>query len=205
MTLARVFEQTGEYEVIIADGGSNDKTLDEVKKYRQIKTITAKQGRASQMNAGASLAKGEWLLFLHADALLPVDAINIIQRQSVQAGGFRHRFSNNTWGLRFVSWLHNLRCSLTGVFYGDQAMFIRHSLFVEMGGFPDVDNLEDLLFGEQLVSITTPVFLEQEVLSDSRKFEKQGVWISLLRVIFIQICHELKLPIPQKKFFANVR
>ena len=204
-TLTRVFEQKGDYEVIIADGGSDDETLKCLDDYKNIKLVTAKQGRASQMNAGAAKASGDWLLFLHADALLPDNALAVISQQKAKAGGFRHRFSGKAWGLRLVSWLHNFRCSRTGVFYGDQAMFIRRSLFASMNGFPDVQNLEDLLFSEKLLTVTTPVFLKQEVISDSRKFEQQGIWLCLLRVILIQICHELKLPPPTRKFFASVR
>lgn len=204
-TLQRVFEQDGEFEVILVDGGSEDKTLAVAQQYPGITTLSAKRGRASQMNAGAALAQGDWLLFLHADAILAPQALSIIRRQEADAGGFRHCFSGNARGLKLVSWLHNFRCSRTGVFYGDQAMFIRSSLFSDLGGFPDVPELEDLLFGETLVSATTPVFLEQEVISDSRKFEQKGIWLSLFRVIVIQLCHELKLPTPTRRFFASVR
>jgi len=204
-TLLRVFEQQGDYEVIVADGGSEDETLDNIDRNLNIKVVTAQRGRARQMNAGAAIAKGEWLLFLHADALLPDNALSVISQQRAQAGGFRHRFSGKAWGLAFVSWLHNYRCSRTGVFYGDQAMFVRRSLFVRMNGFPDVHHLEDLLFSEKLLTMTTPIFLDHEVISDSRKFEKKGVWLSLFRVILIQVCHEFKLPIPTRKFFVSVR
>jgi len=204
-TLQRVYEQAGDFEVIVADGGSEDETLTHTEQYTNLRIALAKQGRASQMNAGAALAKGEWLLFLHADALLPDKALLTIQQQTALAGGFRHRFSGRAWGLKLVSWLHNFRCSRTGVFYGDQAFFIRKSLFVDMGGFPEVENLEDLLFGETLLNVTKPVFLKQEVISDSRKFEQQGIWLSLYRVILIQLCHEFKLPSPARKFFASIR
>lgn len=204
-TLRRVFEQDGEFEVILVDGGSEDRTIAIARQFPNVTILSAKRGRASQMNAGAALAKGEWLLFLHADAILPPQALTVIRQQEADAGGFRHFFSGNARGLKLVSWLHNFRCARTGVFYGDQAMFVRQSLFYDLGGFPDVPVLEDLLFGEVLASATTPVFLEQKVSSDSRKFEQKGVWLSLFRVIIIQLCHELKLPVPTRRFFASVR
>ncbi len=204
-TLQHVFDQNGKYEVILVDGGSKDRTLAVARQFPEVSIIIAKRGRASQMNAGAKSAKGECLLFLHADALLPPNALPTILQQEADAGGFRHRFSGNSRGLKLVSWLHNFRCSRTGVFYGDQAMFVRQSLFAQLGGFPDVPALEDLLFGELLVSATNPVFLELEVISDSRKFEQQGVWLSLFRVILIQLCHELQLPAPTRKFFTRIR
>jgi len=194
-------------EIIVVDGGSSDRTVEIANAYDNVRVLVAKKGRASQMNAGAAHAKGEWILFLHADAILPDEAFPAIleQGKGVLAGGFRHQFSGKAWGLKLVSWLHNFRCQRTGVLYGDQAMFIRQPLFKTMGGFPEVDALEDLLFGEQLVKHTTPVLLPQTVLSDSRKFEQKGIWISLFRVILIQVCHELKLPVPTRKFFASVR
>ena len=84
-------------------------------------------------------------------------------------------------------------------------MFIRKSLFTELGGFPEEPVLEDLLFGEQVARITAPVTIDSYVITDSRKFEQAGIWLSLLRVILIQLSHELKLPTPARKFFANVR
>lgn len=204
-TLQKIFEQKSDYEIIISDGGSTDSTLIFCQKYPQIKLINAPRGRASQMNAGAVVASGDWLLFLHADAILPDNALSIIQQQTADAGGFRHKFSGKKWGLRVVSWLHNFRCSRTNIFYGDQAMFIRSTLFNELGGFPQVKHLEDLLLSEEISKRLKPMFLREEVISDSRKFEQQGVWLSLLRVIQIQLCHEFNLEPPTRKFFENIR
>jgi rSAM/selenodomain-associated transferase 2 len=206
-TLQQVFAQRGEYEVIVVDGGSTDNTRALVENDPRLRLITATTGRASQMNAGAEQARGEWLLFLHADTLLPDGGLAEIEQQprEVLAGGFSHRFSGQAWGLRVVSWLHNFRCRRTHVFYGDQAPFVRRELFFQLGGFPDEPILEDLLFGEQLARLTRPKMLNSYVISDSRKFEQNGIWLSLLRVLLILISHELKLPIPARKFFANAR
>lgn len=206
-TLQEVFSQAGEFEVIVVDGGSTDNTLDIVSQDSRIQLLTATTGRASQMNAGAQQASGDWLLFLHADTLLPNDALlNIEQLSSEsQAGGFKHRFSGHAWSLRLISWLHNFRCRWTRIFYGDQAMFVRRKLFTELGMFPNEPILEDLLFSEQLVKVTRPVILDSYVITESRKFEQQGIWLSFWQVLLILASHELHLPIPAKKFFANVR
>lgn len=205
--LASVFRQSGCYEVIVVDGGSTDNTRAIVEHHSTIRYRETKPGRASQMNKGAAVAGGDWLLFLHADAQLPPGAIDRIMRlpNTIQAGGFRHRFTGSAWGLRLVSWLHNFRCRCTKVFYGDQAIFIRRDLFTALGGYPDVPRIEDLLFTEELRKHTAPILLDDYVLSDSRKFEQQGIFLSLWRVILIQLRHELGLPVKTYKFFSNVR
>lgn len=207
-TLASLFRQAGEFEVILVDGGSTDRTLEIAAGDTRIKVIHADKGRARQMNAGAAVARGEWLLFLHADTQLPDNALTLLndyENTPVQAGGFRHKFSGTGAGLRFISWLHNFRCRITRVFYGDQALFVRRRLFMSLGGFPDEPVLEDLLFGEKLVQYVRPVILQDHVITDSRKFEQAGVWLSLYRVLLILACHELGLPVPARRFFANVR
>ena len=206
-TLHRLFSQAGDFEVLVIDGGSSDNTLEILRADKRIYLHRSTTGRASQMNAGADRAQGDWLLFLHADTLLPATALAELQQlpDTVLAGGFQHRFSGSHRGLRLISWLHNFRCRCTRVFYGDQAMFIRTSLFTELGGFPEEPVLEDLLFSEQVAKATTPHTMNSFVVTDSRKFVKSGIWLSLLRVILIQISHELKLPMPALKFFANVR
>lgn len=205
-TLRRLFSQPGEYEVIAVDGGSSDATLALLDAERRIRVHHSSAGRARQMNFGARHARGDWLLFLHADTLLPDDAFTAINQlpERMLAGGFRHRFSGSGRGLRLISRLHNFRCRCTRVFYGDQAMFVRGSLFRDLGGFPD-QPLEDLLLGERIARVTSPVLLRSHVVTDSRKFEQQGVGLSLMRVLMIQVSHELGLRIPARRFFTNVR
>lgn len=206
-TLARVFVQSEDYEIIVVDGGSTDRTREIVQFHLGVRWLTAVKGRATQMNAGARAAKGEWLLFLHADTLLPADGLRRIAAldENVLAGGFHQRFSGNDWRLRFISFLHNARCRRTRIFYGDQSMFVRRRVFEQLGGFPPERILEDVLISEKLVRITRPVLLDAEVITDSRKFVKMGILRSFGRVFIILLCYELGLPILAQKFFSDVR
>jgi rSAM/selenodomain-associated transferase 2 len=208
-TLAALFGQAGRYEVIVVDGGSRDRTVAIAESWAAVTVVRAQRGRAAQMNAGAQRARGEWLLFLHADTQLPADALALLNalesHADCQAGGFRHRFSGDDWRLRAISHLDNFRCRLTGVLYGDQAMFVRRALFWRLGGFPQVPILEDVQFCEKLLKVTRPVLLEEEVVTDARKFLKMGPWRSLMRCFAILLAHELRLPIPARGFFGDVR
>ncbi|TKB67130.1 MAG: glycosyltransferase [Nitrospira sp.] len=229
-TLCALFTQQGDYEVIVVDGGSTDRTLPIVESFGFIDsasdvsrssdtsrntlhvsrfTIHAPKGRASQMNVGAKQATGEWLLFLHADTILPLGAIQRLNEmeadQTIQAGGFMHQFSGDDWRLTLISFLDNFRCVRSRIIYGDQALFVRRALFERLGGFPNQPILEDVAFCERLIAVTNPILLSPSVVTDARKFLKMGVWRSFLRVLLIILHVEFRLPVLPRAFFQDVR
>ena len=219
-TLQALFAQPGDFETIVVDGNSTDRTLailDNLE-FRTSSPLTptpsrlvlnSPKGRASQMNAGAKQAIGEWLLFLHADTVLPDGAIQRLNEmesdQAIQAGGFMHQFSGDDWRLRCVSFLDNFRCTRSRIIYGDQALFVRRTLFERLGGFPNQPILEDVVFCERLIRVTKPLLLSPPVITDARKFIKMGIWRSFIRVLLIILHVEFRLPLLPRAFFQDIR
>jgi rSAM/selenodomain-associated transferase 2 len=206
-TLVALLADPGDAEIIAVDGGSSDSTRDVLARFPGIRVLEATRGRAPQMNAGVSVANGDVLLFLHADTLLPPGALAAIAQASrtrgFAYGGFRHRFSGRDWRLTLLSALTNLRCRITGTFYGDQAMFVSRQAFVAAGGFPD-RLAEDIGLCEALRRRARPAFLPLTVVTSSRKFERMGIWRSFARVLAILLCLQLGRK-PPAAFFADIR
>lgn len=198
-TLAALLAQPGDWELIVADGGSSDGTSALVPYDARVRLVCTPRGRAVQMNAGAAVARGDTLLFLHADTRLPAGALARLDAAvragaTWQGGAFRHAFAPTNWRLRVVSAGNNLRCRRSRVYFGDQAIFVRSALFWRMGGFPEVPVLEDVMFCERLRAHAATVLLPEVVHTDSRRFLHHGVWRSVWRGLRILLRHRLGLP-----------
>ena len=161
------------HEVIVADGGSGDGTR-ELAAALADRVVAAPRGRARQMNAGAGVAGGHALLFLHADTRLPANADRLIF----------HSLKKHPWGrfdvaidgrsplLAVVAFFMNLRSRLTGIATGDQAIFVRRDAFP---GFPEIALMEDVAFSKAMKRRAPPACLREKVSTSGRRWERNGV------------------------------
>jgi rSAM/selenodomain-associated transferase 2 len=179
--LARLREQG--VEVIVADGGSEDGSAGLAVR-AGVRVVHAGRGRARQMNAGAAAARGDMLLFLHADTLLPGSAAQLVEEGIRNSGlppgevwgRFDVRIDGRPYLLRVVAILMNWRSRLTGIATGDQAMFVGRGAFEAVGGFPDQPLMEDVELSIRLRARCRPVCLAARVVTSGRRWESHGVW-----------------------------
>jgi rSAM/selenodomain-associated transferase 2 len=169
-------------ELILVDGGSRDGTVAAAAPLVN-QVLSSPRGRALQMNAGAALAGGDVLLFLHADARLPDDAERFILDGLRETGGRWGRFDVRLSGaapmLRVVEWMMNRRSRLTGIATGDQGLFVERGLFDEVGGFPAIALMEDVALSAMLKRHGRPLCIAQRVVASSRRWEKHGIWVTI--------------------------
>ena len=137
-------------EVIVADGGSTDRTVEIAGQYRAVKIVTSVMGRSIQMNKGAAYANGEILLFLHADCVLSREAVlnvrSVFEGSSLMGGAFKIRLLSDKFPYQIIEKGINFRSKFFKLPYGDQGLFVKRSVFEELGGFREVPNCEDLDF-----------------------------------------------------------
>ena len=166
------------HEVIVVDGGSRDAPGARAARGAD-RGVAAARGRARQMNAGAALAGGDVLLFLHADTTLPAAAETVLQAAN-DAGAPWGRFDVSIVGASawfpLVSTLMNWRSRLSGIATGDQAIFVRAALFRGLGGYADQPLMEDIELSRRLRRIAPPACLSERVSTSGRRWESRGVW-----------------------------
>jgi rSAM/selenodomain-associated transferase 2 len=170
-------------EVIVADGGSTDATVALARPLADA-VVTSEAGRARQQNAGAAAARGEVLLFLHADTRLPPDAdvsiFDELRRTGRGWGRFDVRLTGRHPVLRLIERMMNLRSRLTGIATGDQAIFVRREPFRAVGGFPEIPLMEDVALSMALKRLGPPLSLREPVTTSSRRWEEHGVYRTMV-------------------------
>jgi rSAM/selenodomain-associated transferase 2 len=165
-------------EVILADGGSTDKTVALAKPYVD-QIVTCSRGRGRQMNAGAAAASGHYLLFLHCDTQLPQSPFSFLERQPLW-GFYAVRLSGEQWLFRIIERMMTLRSSLTAVATGDQGLFVQRSFFTEQGGFADMPLMEDVEISKRLRRHERCWAVPTPVVTSSRRWEQNG----LIKTVF---------------------
>ncbi len=183
-------------EVIVVDGGSSDNTLALAAPHCDA-VIASDKGRATQMNAGAAVATHSTLLFLHADSLLPEDADFLIAAALASDAGWGH-FTVGIAGthvmLPVIAWFMNHRSRLSGVATGDQGIFMSRTRFTQVDGFPAQPLMEDVEITSRLRKISAPVLINHNIITSGRRWEKYGVWRTILTMWHIRLAYFFGTP-----------
>ena len=173
------------HEVIVVDGGSRDGTP-ALARSAADRVVSAPRGRASQMNAGSALARGEVLLFLHADTRLPERADALILRGLAASGRAWGRFDVRIAGesglLPVIAFFMNLRSRATGIATGDQAMFATREAFERAGGFPPLELMEDIALSRSLKRVSPPLCLAERAETSGRRWDRNGALRTVLHM-----------------------
>ncbi len=181
-------------ELIVVDGGSTDGTPQRAEAHVD-RLLQAPRGRARQMNAGARTAQGAILWFLHADTLPPPQADKRILEGLARSGRDWGRFDVRLTGdqplLRVVERLMNLRSRLTGIATGDQGMFVRREVFERLGGFPDIELMEDIALSRALKRLGPPLCIDTPLESSSRRWQRRGVVRTILLMWSLRLAYAL--------------
>jgi rSAM/selenodomain-associated transferase 2 len=169
-------------EIIIVDGGSTDNTI-VIAISLADKVVSSDKGRARQMNNGARYASGNVLIFLHADTSLPENALQLIQQKlnsSRKWGRFDIQLSGNHFMLKVIAQMMNWRSRLTGIATGDQVIFVTRLAFEKAGQYPEINLMEDIAICKTLKKISPPICLKAKVISSGRRWERYGIYKTIL-------------------------
>lgn len=172
-------------EVIVVDGDPEGKTINSITNKKVIKLISPK-GRGRQMNKGASIARGDILLFLHSDTELPKDAFSAISsaldKKEYVGGAFDLGIKSERLIFRLIEKMVYIRSRLTGIPYGDQAIFIKKEFFTRMNGHQEIPIMEDVELMRRIKKIGHKIYIIREkVRTSPRRYEKEGVIYCTMR------------------------
>ncbi len=175
----------GTVEIVVVDGSPTGDTIHSIT-WETVKKVLSRKGRGVQMNRGAEVARGDVLLFLHADTCLPPGAPDMIHTQLQSkdrvGGAFDLGIDSNKIGYRLIEWMVYLRSRMTRIPYGDQAIFIRRDYFVKLGGFNEIPLMEEVELMQRVKKERGKiVIIPAKVKTSARRWEKEGIVRCTLR------------------------
>lgn len=177
-TLIHIRNQGNDCEIIIVDDGSSDKTVDIASRYCKV-IYSGKKSRGKSLDKGVKESSGDILLFVHADTILPDNALKMIREtlkdREVVAGGFRRRLNNEKFIYRIIETGSDFIRYLKGLIGGDQAIFCRRDAFFSAGGFKGRDLFEDIDLCRRLKKHGKMKIIKSPVLTSARHYEKYGI------------------------------
>ncbi|MER7895047.1 TIGR04283 family arsenosugar biosynthesis glycosyltransferase [Streptomyces sp. NPDC096046] len=189
--LSRLCRDFPDCELIVVDGGSTDATAELAASHATV--ITGERGRAKQMNEGARHASGDILWFVHADTAIDPDALRQIRAALadpvVVGGGLTLRFDRRAPGLNYLAWTSNARARRLHHIFGDQAMFIRRTVFDALGGFPDLAIMEDLEMSRRLHRRGRLCLLPATSTASSRRLVAHGTWRMIAFMQYLKLLY----------------
>lgn len=186
----------GAKEIIVADGGSNDRTVEIASKYGRV--IRCKKGRALQMNMGAREAAGDILWFVHSDSVVDNNSIKEIEsavNHGYTWGAFSmHFYDNPGLFMKYVSLTSNLRAKYLGLCFGDQGVFVEKKAFWSIGGYPGIELMEDWELSVRLKRAGKNKILDTPIGTSARRFIRGGAFRTFLFMQKIKILYLLGTP-----------
>jgi rSAM/selenodomain-associated transferase 2 len=184
-------------EIVVVDGGSADETMARAGAHADL-VLGGARGRAAQMNLGARAAQGEVLLFLHADTLLPRGYARAVRCALADpravAGRFDVRLDAQGPSYALIGRLISFRSRLSGVATGDQAIFVRRTVFERIGGFPSLPLMEDIAFSRMLKRHGRIVPLRATVLTSARRWQRHGIVRTVVLMWCLRSAYHLGVP-----------
>lgn len=197
-------------EIIVVDGQSEDETREVVASYRNVKLIVSQQGRARQMNEGARLAKGKYILFLHADTELSHEGIGLLKRtissSDVPWGWFKLELDSKKLKYKLLTMASMLRARMTKTPLGDHGIFVKTEIFHKIGGFPEIPIMEDLEFARKIKGISGGVEIKAPIKVSVRRFEKNGILTTLLQMWVLRTLYYFGMSASTlAKYYDNAR
>lgn len=179
-------------EIILVDGGSSDNTV-KIAPNLVDQILITKSGRAYQQNIGASVAKGDILVFLHADTIISIKQLLYLDKIVKQNkwGFFKIIFDDKRLQYRILTYFINLRSRLCNYGTGDQVLFISRELFNQIGGFPCLKIMEDIKICSILKKLTNPIIVNSYVITSARRWKKNGFIRTILKMRFLRFLYKI--------------